>query len=81
MGTNKILIMPITEVEWRKYSEKQYPLGKISQKRKIVRCSKPDTAWYKDMIGQVVDVHYFVTFGAWTTDGKYIDYYDLSNPL
>lgn len=60
---------------------RNYPPGKTPHKRKIIRCSRPETAWYAGLIGQVVDVHYFVTFGAWTTDGKYIDYYDLSMPI
>lgn len=50
--------------------------GHIVGKRKIIQCSTPG-AWYENMVGQLVKVHFFSTFGAWTTDGRSICYYDL----
>lgn len=58
--------------------EKRYPPGAIPEKRKIIRCSRPDT-WYS--IGDIITVHYFATYGCWDTEGRWIDYYDLSEPI
>lgn len=60
----------------------QYPPGITPHKRKIISCGDKDPkCWYRNKIGTVVNVHYFVTFGAWTTDGKWLWYYDLSGPV
>lgn len=50
--------------------------GHIITKRKIEKCSTPGE-WYENMVGQIIRVHFFSTFGAWTTDGKWLHYYDL----
>lgn len=57
-----------------------FPWGVTPDRRKIKSCSKPD-AWYKDKIGDIITVHYFATFGCWDTEGRWIDYYDLSAPI
>lgn len=64
----------------RQYAERSYPMGKVTEKRKIIRCSDPN-AWYSAMVGQIIDVHFFATFGAWDTEDRWIDYYDLSMPV
>lgn len=61
------------------YAARQYPIGKKPDRRRIVKCSEPG-AWYKDMIGQTITIHYFSTFGAWDTQGRWLWYYDLSGP-
>jgi hypothetical protein len=62
------------------YAAKQYPPGKNSDRRRIKKCSDPK-AWYANMIGQIVTVHYFCSFGAWDTQGRWLWYYDLSGPV
>lgn len=62
------------------YAAKQYPLGIIPDRRRIDKCSDPK-AWYANMIGQTVTIHYFCTFGAWDIEGRWVDYYDLSAPV
>jgi hypothetical protein len=62
------------------YAAHQYPPGKKADRRKIIKCSNP-TAWYADMVGVKITVHYFCTFGCWDTEGRWVDYYDLSGPL
>lgn len=62
------------------YAARQYPPGKNANFRRIERCSVPG-AWYSGMIGQIISVHYFATFGAWDIEGRWIDYYDLGPPL
>lgn len=59
---------------------RQYPPGEKPDRRRIKKCSDPK-AWYKNMIGQIITVHYFVTFGAWDTEGRWLWYYDLSEPV
>lgn len=61
--------------QWRKHAESSGLSAELS-KREIISCSDPK-AWYRGMIGQVIKVHHFSTFGAWTPDGKWIYYYDL----
>ena len=58
--------------------EKSFPPGATPEKRKIIRRSQPN-AWY--MIGDIITVHYFGSFGCWDTQGRWIDYYDLSSPI
>ena len=62
------------------YAARQYPPGKNADRRRIEKCSDP-TAWYAGMVGQTITVHYFSTFGCWDTQGRWLDYYDLSKPL
>jgi hypothetical protein len=62
------------------YAAKQYPPGKEPDRRRIDKCSDPK-AWYANMVGQTVTIHYFATFGAWDIEGRWVDYYDLSAPL
>lgn len=59
---------------------KQYPPGTNPDRRRIKSCSEP-RAWYKNKIGEIITVHYFVTFGAWDTEGRWLWYYDLSAPI
>jgi hypothetical protein len=33
------------------------------------------------MIGQIITVHYFASFGAWDMQGRWLWYYDLSGPI
>lgn len=57
-----------------------YPPGVTPERRRIEGCSDPE-AWYADKVGQVITVHYFVTFGCWDTEGRWLHYYDLSQPV
>lgn len=57
-----------------------YPRGTIPDKRRIIKCSD-QTMWYAGMIGEVITVHHFATFGAWDTKGRWLYYYDLSLPV
>lgn len=59
---------------------RHYPPGAVPDKRRIKKCSEPG-AWYANMIGQIITVHYFATFGAWDTQGRWLWYYDLSEPV
>lgn len=59
---------------------RQYPPGAKPDRRRIEKCSKPG-AWYANMIGQIIIVHYFASFGAWDTQGRWLWYYDLSGPV
>jgi hypothetical protein len=59
---------------------RSYPPGTTPDRRRITKCS--DTkAWYAGMVGQIITVHYFATFGAWDTNGRWLWYYDLSGPI
>jgi len=62
------------------YAARQYPPGEKPDQRRIEKCSEPDT-WYAGMIGQTIEVHYFASFGAWDTQGRWLWYYDLSGPI
>lgn len=62
------------------YLTRGYPRGTTPDRRMIKKCSDPK-AWYKNMIGQIITVHYFATFGAWDTQGRWLWYYDLSEPV
>lgn len=57
-----------------------YPPGVIPERRRILKCSQP-SGWYMGFIGEVISVHYFSTFGAWDTKGRWLWYYDLSAPI
>lgn len=59
---------------------RQYPPSTTPDRRKITKCSDPK-AWYAGMIGQIITVHYFCSFGAWDTQGRRLYYYDLSADL
>lgn len=59
---------------------RQYPPGKTPDRRRITKCSDP-TAWYAGMIGQIITVHYFCSFGAWDINSRWLWYYDLSEPV
>ncbi len=59
---------------------RNYPPGKNPDRRRIEKCSDPK-AWYKNMIGQTITVHYFCSFGAWDIQGRWLWYYDLSEPV
>jgi hypothetical protein len=59
---------------------RSYPPGTKPDRRRITKCS--DTkAWYAGMVGQIITVHYFCTFGCWDIEGRWVDYYDLSQPV
>lgn len=62
------------------YAAHQWPNGKKPDRRRIKKCSNPK-AWYAGMVDKVITVHYFCTFGCWDTEGRWLDYYDLSEPL
>jgi hypothetical protein len=57
-----------------------YPPGTKPDRRRIKSCSNPK-AWYRNKIGHIITVHYFATFGCWDTEGRWLDYYDLSAPV
>lgn len=59
---------------------RNYPPGKNLERRRITKCSEPG-AWYKNMIGQTITVHYFCSFGAWDIQGRWLCFYDLSEPV
>ena len=59
---------------------RQWPRGKVPDRRKIISCSD-SKLWYMGMVGEIITVHYFVTFGAWDTKGRWLWYYDLSGPV
>jgi hypothetical protein len=59
---------------------RQYPPGEKPDRRRIEKCSERG-AWYANMIGQIVTVHYFASFGAWDIKGRWLWYYDLSEPV
>lgn len=65
--------------QWRKHAEGSGLSNEITR-HIIEKCSNPD-AWYAGMVGKMVSVHYFSTFGAWTPEGKWIAYYDLSTEI
>jgi hypothetical protein len=62
------------------YAARQYPPGEKPDRRRIDKCSDPKT-WYAGMIGQIITVHYFCSFGAWDMEGRWLWYYDLSGPV
>jgi hypothetical protein len=62
------------------YAAHQYLPGTKPDRRRIEKCSDPN-AWYAGMIGQTITVHYFCSFGAWDTQGRWLWYYDLSGPV
>lgn len=62
------------------YAAHQYPPGKKPDRRRIEKCSEKG-AWYAGMIGQTITVHYFCSFGVWDTNGRWLWYYDLSEPV
>jgi hypothetical protein len=62
------------------YAARQYPPGEKPDRRRITKCSDQN-AWYAGMVDEVITVHYFCTFGCWDTQGRWIDFYDLSAPL
>lgn len=57
-----------------------WPQGKTVERRRIEKCSD-QTLWYATKVGHIIDVHYFVTFGAFDTQGRFLWYYDLSAPI
>lgn len=77
---NLLNILKKKPLPYPDYAARQWPQGKKADRRKIIRCSDPK-AWYVDMVGQVIAVHYFVSFGCWDTEGRYLDYYDLGEPI
>jgi hypothetical protein len=62
------------------YAARQWPKGEKPDLRRITKCSDPK-AWYSAMVGKTITVHYFCTFGCWDVSGRWLDYYDLSEPL
>lgn len=62
------------------YAARQYPPGEKPDQRRITKCSDP-AAWYSGMVGQIITVHYFCSFGAWDLKGRWLWYYDLSQPV
>lgn len=62
------------------YAAYQYPPGEKPDRRRITKCSEKG-AWYAGMVGQTITVHYFCSFGAWDTKGRWLWYYDLGEPV
>lgn len=58
----------------------RYPPGVNPERRRIKSCSERG-AWYKNKVGDIVTVHYFASFGAYDTEGRWLWYYDLSAPI
>lgn len=77
---NLLNILKKKPLPYPDYAAHGWPQGRKAEKRRIVRCSD-QKAWYANMIGQTITVHYFVTFGCWDKEGRYLDYYDLSQPI
>lgn len=68
------------KLPYPEHLKRGYPPGTIPDRRKIISCSDSNL-WYMGLIGQVITVHYFATFGAWDTKGRWLWYYDLSAPV
>jgi hypothetical protein len=62
------------------HAARSWPKGVTPEFRKIERCSEPNL-WYRNKVGQIIQVHYFMSFGAWDTEGRWLWYYDLSEPI
>lgn len=69
----------IEKSEHRQWAERAFPYGKQARKMIINRASRAD-AWYKDMIGQAIEIHHFGSYGAWDTKGRWVDYWDVGYP-
>ena len=69
-----------TKLPYPEHLKRGYPPGVTPDRRKIIKCSDPDL-WYADMIGKTITVHYFSTFGAWDTNGRWLWFNDLSLPV
>ena len=60
--------------------QKGFPADVIKwERRKIIACSVPGV-WYEDKIGEVFIVRHFFTFGCFDARGRWISFYDLSEP-
>lgn len=58
--------------------EKTHPWWDIYLKAKIIQCSKHEHCqWYKDMIGTVIYVKSFGSFGMWDEQNRWLLYYDV----
>lgn len=62
--------MSIKDIEQLKYGS--FPSSNV-YKAKIKRGSD----WYKDKVGEVVEIVRFGSMGCYTKDFRYIDFYDL----
>lgn len=47
-----------------------------TKKYKIKSCNATDK-WYKNMIGQTIEVRLYGTFGAWDDNDRWLCHYDL----
>lgn len=70
----------MSKLPYPEYAATQWPNGKTPERRRIEKCSDPK-AWYAKKIGQIITVHYFMSFGCWDTEGRWLHYYDLSEPI
>lgn len=68
------------KLPYPEHLKRGYPPGVTADRRKIISCSD-SKLWYVGMVGKVITVHYFATFGAWDTEGRWLWYYDLSAPI
>lgn len=69
-----------TKLPYPEHLARGYPPGVTPDRRKIIQCSEKNL-WYAKMVGKIITVHYFATFGAWDTEGRWLWYYDLSEPI
>ena len=67
--------------EYQIKKEKEYPQWNNIQSRELLTYSEQTDPYYENKIGQVIKVKYFMSFGAWDEQGRWICYYDLSTPI
>lgn len=70
----------MSKLPYPEYAARQWPNGKNPERRRVEKCSDPK-AWYAKKIGQIITVHYFMSFGCWDTEGRWLHYYVLSEPI
>lgn len=61
---------------FQKY-KKEYPWMEMTSTRTILKVSNPDY-WYKELVGTEVTIHNYGTFGCWDSQGRWYNFYDLS---
>lgn len=50
------------------------------EKRKIIQSRNPND-WYKDMVGKVIEIKMYGTFGIVDMQDRFISFYDLSEVI
>jgi len=49
---------------------------KRTMKVVIIKCGN-NKYWYKNMIGEELTIDVYGTYGAWDTDGRWVDFWDV----